>query len=115
VYLAGCRPENLGRDQDALGSFSHRRPLDRDQSQVLVEIFPELTFLHTLVQITICRGHDANVHLNGLDRAEVLHLSFLQEAKQLGMTSKGSSRSHLETMFPHNTPRSCPAYAAALR
>ena len=64
---------------------------------------------HTLVQITISRGHDANVPVKRLDRAELLHLSFLQEAKQLGMTSKGSSRSHLETTFPHNTPRSCPA------
>ena len=67
--------ERLGEQQHVVAPLSERRHLDREHRQSVVEVFPELPFLHALGQVAIGRSNHPNVDITRHRGADALHLT----------------------------------------
>ena len=60
-FLVGKLPEKLRKGQYVFPAFPQRRYLDDELLQAVIQIPPETSFLHCLLQILVGRRHDAHV------------------------------------------------------
>ena len=68
-----------------ISSFAQGRHVDRENTQPIVQVLAELSFLYRGEQIAVGRGDHAHVDFAGLRAADRLELALLQHAQQLAL------------------------------
>src|SRR5882672_10733286 len=84
-FLVVEAEEVPGQVQDVLSPLAKRRQEDGDYFQAVVEVLPEDSLLHGLVQIPVRRRDDPDVHLEVRGAADPLERAVLDEAEELGL------------------------------
>src|SRR5690554_4449062 len=89
--------EEMRKEQrDVLGALSQRRKLDVDDVQAVVEIFAQPSFADLLLEVSIGRGDEADVHADGFDAADALKFLLLKRAEKLHLHARWDLRDLIE-------------------
>ncbi|MOA13096.1 hypothetical protein D3C78_1331280 [compost metagenome] len=56
-------------------ALAQRRQMDADHVQAVEQILTEFAFLHTLLQILVCRGDNAHVHFHRRVSTDAIELT----------------------------------------
>src|SRR5690606_32834884 len=74
-----------GEQRHVAPPLAQGRNVDGKDVEPVVEILAKCPVAHRLAQVAIGRGNDADIHLLRPGGADRLELSFLEDAKQLGL------------------------------
>ncbi len=89
VSLAGQRREKLlAKDGDVFESVAQRRQHDAHLREAIVEVLAEAPGLDLVPQLTVRRGDDPHVDLDGRVAADPYDLLSLEDAEKLGLQGR---------------------------
>jgi hypothetical protein len=113
--------QNGGLTNGYLRALTQRRQFNGEHAEPIKEVGAEFTFVDHLSEIPMCGADHAHIGVNRGGAAETLELSFLHDAKNLGLQlqrkvadlvqEQGAPVSPLE---PSNTARDRPGVGATL-
>ena len=84
AVLFGIELEEVrGQQRNVLAARAQRRQFKADDVQPVEEVFAEAAFAHSLLQVDVGRGDDADVDLDLLHAAEMHEAAVLQDAQDL--------------------------------
>ena len=86
--------------------------MDSDHAEAIEEILAKLAVGDALLEIGVCRGHDAHVHALGPRVADRQDLSLLEKSEQLRLHVKGQIADFVQEQRSADRVRSTPGWSA---
>jgi len=100
MFAAGLSDEAIDQKRNIVFAVTQRRQVERQNSQAVVEILPELLGLDQFGQIFVCGRNDSCIDLDRLIASDALDFTFLENPQQLRL----EGRSRVGNLIEKNRP-----------